>query len=350
MGIYTQQQYDSGVVTGFADEKIKAWHQAGISLDELVRLGRAFDGPVPPEVAHTMIGWEPVTLTMFNVTDPATDQDYILPDRYSRFIANPNTGQVINIASSGYNANLHNVMRGAIEAAMDAEADIASVVCLGDGAHMGMSFRARDGVIIGGDWGGAVPLVGFNSSLTGAIATSLDTGTTLRVCDNTMLLAAMQAVKTIKVKRTRYSNDRITASQVREALDISFVVTAELCNELERMANIPVSDAQFNTILEAWKPVPDEPGRGQTIAQNVHQDMMWHFHSDPRNVFGESLAGLLQAHNTWAHWTQGMRGNADSPTARLDRMATRTATGGVGADDAEVLAIVQQCFPELTTV
>ena len=348
MGIYTQLQYDNGVITGFADEKIKAWHQAGIDMNELVRLGRAFNGPIPAEVAEQMIGWEPVVLQMFAIIDPAGEQDYILPDRYSKFIANPNTGTIVNIVGSGYNAQLHNVMRGAIEAAMDAECDIASVVCLGDGAHMGMSFRARDGVTIGGDWGGAMPLVGFNSSLTSAIATQMDTGTVLRVCDNTMTTAAFLARLKIKIKRTRFSNDKITASNVREALDISFAVTEELCDELERMACVSVTDAQFHAVLEAWKPVPDEPGRGQTIAQNVHQDMWWHFKQDERNVFGDSLAGMLQAHNTWAHWTQGMRGtNAIGATARLDRQAARTATGAVSKDDAEFLAIVAQVCPEL---
>lgn len=342
MGIYSQEQYNDGVVTGFAEDKIKAWHQGGIDLSTLIDMGRAYNGPVPPEVAERLVGWEPVVITP-QVIHLDEDEAFVLPDRLSKFIGNPNTGNIVNVVGSGYVSDLHITMRQAIEAAMDASADIASVVSLGDGAHMGMSFRARDGVVIGGDWGGAIPYVGYNSSLTGAIATSMDTGTTLRVCDNTMQMAASAARRSLRVKRTRWSGQRITAASVREALDIAFEDTGDLIDELERLANIDVSAAQLAHILDEWKPVPDEDGRGRTIALDTHMAFLNEL-SGPRNPFGATVAGLWQAHNTYAHWGQTMRNVGTSPTARLDRMAVRTMTGNVRNDDAEFMSIVSREF------
>jgi hypothetical protein len=349
MSIYSQKALDTGVVTGFAEDKIKAWHQSGIDADELIRLGRAFNGPVPVEVAERMLAWVPGVVDLPAITDMHGNV-YTLPDRLSRFVVNPNTNSVINVAGSGYNTNLHIVMKEAIEAATDANVDIASVVMLGDGAHMGMSFRARDGVTLGGDWGGATPLIGFNSSLTGAITTQLDTSTVLRVCDNTMAAAAWAAKKALKVKRTRNSNGRVTAVQVREALEISFEQTTALVEELERMANMTVRPWQVEAVLDLWKPVPEEDGRGRTIAVNQHATYKHLFYTDKRNVFGETVAGMWQAHNTWQHWEQTARGIDDSITGRLDRMATRTVTGDVKDADAKFMSIIAEEFPQFGLV
>jgi hypothetical protein len=354
MSIYKQNQLDDGVITGFVDEKIKAWHQGRIDADELIRLGRAFNGPVPAEVAERLIAWEPTIIELPGITG-VDGTLYTLPDRLSKFVANPNSSRIVNIAGAGYDARLHITMREAIQAAMDANADIASVVCLGDGAHMGMSFRAGEGVVIGGDWGGAIPLVGFNSSLTGAIATQIDTSSILRVCDNTMAAAAYSAKNSLKVKRTKHSGTRITPQAIRDALDIAFEETSELCAELERLANVSVTQGQLSVVLNEWKPVPNEPGRAQTIAMNQHNEFMRIFNTDPRNVFGQSVAGLWQSHNTWQHWSQTMRGFTDDQgkeamTARLDRMAMRTAMHHVEREDEAFMALVAAEFPELVAV
>ena len=348
MGIYTQTEYDNGVITGFADEKIKAWHQAGIDINQLKALGRAFDGPVPADVAERLIGWEPVVVTPKVILDLKDDGNYAtynLPDRLSKFIVNPNTGNVVNVVGDGYVSDLHITLKNAIQAAMDAEADIASVVCLGDGAHLGMSFRARDSITLGGNFGGAQPYVGLGSSLTGALATTAHTGTTLIVCDNTAQAAEHGATKLVRVKRTRFSAAKITASTIREGLEIAFAETQDLCDELERLANIPLNTDGLMTVLTTWRPIPEEAGRSQTMAKQNHLDLLGEL-SGARNPFGSTVAGLVQAHNTWAHWQQTSRGFGDSPTARLDRMAIRSATGKVRTDDEEFFAIVAEAFPE----
>lgn len=348
MSIYSQQQLNDGVVTGFLNDKIVAWHQAGIDANELRRLGRAFDGPVPAEVAERLCGWEPVIIRPGHIAGPGAHdleplRTFELPDRWSQFVAHPHTGRVVNVAGKDYRADLHIVMRSAIEAALDAGALIASAVCLGDGDHIGMSFRAADGVVIGGEWGGATPLVGFNSSLTSRLATQIDTGTTLRVCDNTMAIAASTARRSLRIKRTRFAANRVTPAAIREALDIAFEDTVELVAELERLANIEVTAAQTAKVLDLWKPTSTDPADTRATlkranAVKAHGEFMSLLNGS-RNPFGHTAAGLVQAFNTYQHWTAPAKGLA-SAADRLGRQAVRTARSEVAEADAEFARIL----------
>lgn len=344
MSIYTQTELNDGVVTGFLDEHIFAWHQAGIDPDELRRLGRAFDGPVPATVAEHLIGWEPVVIEQ-NIVVGDDGEVYEVPDRFRKVVANPNTHRVVNVAGSGYKTDLHLIMREAIETVLSTGAQIASVVCLGDGAHLGMSFRSGDSdVVIGGSWGGVTPLVGFNSSLSSAIATSLDTSTTLRVCDNTMRAAAANAYRAVKIKRTRFSEQKITPSMVRQALEISYKQSEELVAELERLANIEVTNAQIADVLDAWRPIGEQPdSRSASLARSAHREFRTLLNGR-RNPFGYSVAGLLQTHNTYQHWAQPAKG-VKFTHQRLGRMAMRDAAGDVDAADAAFAKIVRELIP-----
>lgn len=159
----------------------------------------------------------------------------------------------------------------------------------------------------------------------------------------------MSAKRSLKVKRTRFSTSKITASSVREALEISFAGTEELVRELEAMANIEVTVPQMSQILQTWKPVPEDDGRGKTIALNQHEAFLEEL-LGKRNPFGITVAGMLQAHNTWAHWSQSAKGLDQSVTGRLDRMAKRTAMGEVRGDDAQFMEIMAGVFPELALI
>lgn len=354
MSIYQQIELNDGVVTGFLDEKIKAWHQGGIDSAELVRLGRAFNGPVPADVAARLVAWEPIIVELPGITD-INGEFYTLPNRLSQFVANPNSMEIVNVAGSGYDARLHITFQELIQAVLDNNGLIASAGCLGDGAHMFVSFRAGDGQTIGGEWGGAVPLVNLTASLTGALKNTLHTSSTLIVCDNTANHSVRTATNSIGVKRTKNAASKLNVTSIREALDVAFADTLELVAEFERMANMPADEGMLSIVLNMWKPIPNDKGRAQTIAKNQHADFMRLFNTDPRNVFGKSVAGLLQTHNTWAHWEQGMRGFADVKgivpvTARLDRMAMRTGAGDVEREDAKFMQIIASEYPELALV
>lgn len=340
MSIYTQSELNSGVVTGFLSEKIRAWHQAGVPVEELRATGRAFDGPVPPEVAERIVGWKPLTfkpgkLTLEHITDDGNVEfvDIELPDRLGQFVVNPNSRRLVNVAGDGYEADLHRVMAEAIELATDAGVEIASVVCLGDGAHMALTFRTTEGVILKDKMsGGVVPYIGYTTSLASFLSTQLQTGTVLPVCDNTIASSQSFAVAKLKVKRTRFSAEKLTAQRLRDALDISFTVTEAWVEAMEQLANLEVTDAQVSKVLNAWKPVPTDESkvRSITMAKKAHAEFrkeLW----GARNPFGQTVAGLLQSHNSYSHW---LTPGAGKGAALLERQAQRTITGKVAQDDA----------------
>lgn len=344
MSQYQLESLHEGTVQGFHSLFGPAWHRAGTDIQAAIAAGQVFEGPVPPEVAHRVVGWTPVSWKQDALVDPATMELYEVPDRFRTVVCNPNSKRVLNVAGDGYAVNLHNVMGEAIQAALDAECDIAGAICLGDGAHLSITFKPRDTVTLGGFRDGAIPLVGYNSSLTGAISTSTQSSTVLGVCDNTMRAQRASAVNFIDIRRTRNASGAITVERIRTVLEISFTQAECLVEELERLAQIEVSTDEFRKTMDLWRPIPELDGRGKTLAEKVRSDLSRLFFADTRNVFGQTAAGLWQAHNTFQHWS----GNRITDGDRMQRQAQRVANGQAAALDTEFLAIMAEVFPEMT--
>lgn len=335
-----------------------AWHFRGIDLAALRASGNFYSGPVPLERALELVGWEPEVISLPDIMNELTSlrsmlapgddapTAYEVPDRMSKVIGRRlPTGvvRIINNVGGGYAENLHNVLREAVYAAMDAECDVASAVCLNDGDYLGLSLIARDAVTLGGDFGTLQPYVSINSSLTSKIGTGASTGTTRFECDNTMQAGWSGARRRLNVKRTRNAATKITPQLIRESLEIAFAETTALAADLERLGNISVSDAQLAAVLDAWRPLDAEEGRGRTMSENTRNAFEKLLTYDPRVNVGQNAAGLWQAHNTWQHWEQTAKGgNAQN---RIGRQMQRTAEGEVSALDAEFMALVAGVIP-----
>jgi hypothetical protein len=342
MSRFKLEELHTQTIQGFNSIFGPAWHRNALDIEAAKAAGQVYEGAIPPEVAHRLVSWTPVSFKIETLVDPVTMETYTVDDKYRTVVCNPNTHEVLNIAGDGYAVNLHNVMREAIEAAMDAECDIAGAICLGGGRFLNLSFKPREAVTVGGFQDGAIALVAFNSSLTSEVSTSMQTSSVLAVCDNTMVSQRMRAVNALNLKRTRNSESKITPSVVREALDLSFAETQALTDELEALANIEVTDEQFRSILDLWAPLPEEEGRGRTMKINARGELSMCMHRDTRQVFGQTVAGLWQAHNTYQHWVMGSRGDAD----RFQRQAFRSAKGEVSDLDMKFMDIVRSVIPE----
>lgn len=343
MSAYTLEQLHEGTVQGFHSIFGNAWHRAGADIDAAKAAGQVFDGPVPPEVAHRIVGWTPVAFKLESLVDPDTMIPYDVPDRFRTVVCNPNSGNVINVAGDGYAVNLHNVMADAIQAALDAECDIAGAICLGDGAHLNISFKPRDTVRLGGFADGVIALVGYNSSLTGAISTSAQSSAKLAVCDNTMKSQRASAIRAVDIKRTRNSESRITASEIRTVLEIAFHDAECLVEDLERLAQIELSTDEFRRTMDLWRPLPDEDGRGKTLAEKDRATLARLYLNDARNVFGQNAAGLWQAYNTFQHWSTNKMTDRD----RIQRQAQRVATGEAAVKDTQFLSVLAKVQPSV---
>lgn len=327
-----------------------AWHFRGIDLDNLKASGNYFDGPVPLERAIEMIGWQPVAFDLPTVVDPDTMTPYTMPQRLSRIVAHP-SGVVINVVGAGYTENLHNDLRDAVYAAMDAECDVASAVCLNHGDYLGASLIARDGIVLRGDFGTLQPYVSIFSSLTGKLGTGAATGTTRFECDNTgrAIDNGHGEVASFRVRRTRNAASAITAARIREALDIAVTETEDFAAELERLGNITISDGDMAEILDLWRPLPEDGAKQSvlTATENTRGALTGLFLNDRRVAMGQNAAGLFQAHNTWQHWEMVARGQNQGN--RIGRQAERTTTGEVDALDREFMALVAQVVPAVAT-
>ena len=102
----------------------------------------------------------------------------------------------------------------------------------------------------------------------------------------------------------------------------------------------------FRSWLDEWLPDgTDKEGRGLTMATNTRGTFVNLLTRDPRGAgIGQNVAGLWNAHNTWQHWNQTMRGGGD----RIGRQMERTATGEVGRLDADFMALIAQVKPEVS--
>lgn len=356
MSEYSITVLNESVAIGFDKA---AWHFRGIDLEALRASGNFYSGAVPLERALQLVGWEPEVMSLPDMMSElaslramlATDgtaTTFQVPDRMSKLIGrrmDDGSVRVINLAGAGYAENLHNVLREALYAAMDAECDIASAVCLNDGDYLGLSLIARDSVTLGGDFGTLQPYVSLNSSLTSKIGTGVSTGTTRFECDNTIQGGWNRATRRLNVKRTRNSQSKITPQLIRESLEIAFSETKDLAADLERLGNIAVTDGQLAAVLDAWRPIDLEEGRSKTMAENTRGAFVTLLTRDRRVNIGQNAAGLWQAHNTWQHWEQTAKGgNAQN---RIGRQMQRTAEGEVSSLDAEFMALVAGVIPEV---
>jgi hypothetical protein len=328
-----------------------AWHYSQADLAQLEAKGFYFpNGPVPQDVAMDLVGWQPVAFTLPCVVDPTTMEAYAMPDHLSKVIARPGKG-VINVTGDGYNENLHNVMRENLEVAVSGGYTIEAAVCLGDGDFLGVTLIPSDDVTLAGQPGSLRTRLAMVSSLTGKIATGLVQTTTRGECDNTIQMQLAGAARSLMVKRTRNSSAKVSVGAIREAFEIGFAETAALAAELERLGNIAISDDDMRKVLDLWMPLTredgtDKEGASLTKSMDTRGSLVNLFASDPRKIDGKNAASLLNAHNTWQHWTQVSKGAQD----RFARQMERTATGNVGKLDADFMALVAQVKPEVQRV
>lgn len=331
----------------------KAWHQSE-NEDVLIAQGRAFDGPIPRTVVERLVVREPVVLTPQGLMGDTLDAEgfptwHPFADGLGNFVVSPWSGKIINCTGKDYNKDLHLQADSALDSASAAGLDVVSAFNLGDGSLLGMSMVPKDGLVIGGH----VPFVSFSSSLCGMVATNINTGSIREVCYNTVMEAIRAAHLSLSVRRTKNSAAQITPAILAEKLELSIEQTKAVAAEFERMTLIGISDAQLTAILEGWKATKGLDKKALTIARNQQNEIRAMLTDDPRVApFGQTVAGVTQAVNTWHAWSQRFNGepenSADALMARIARQAKLTNTDKVAATDAAFWAIVSSVVPEAT--
>jgi phage/plasmid-like protein (TIGR03299 family) len=149
------------------------------------------------------------------------------------------------------------------------EAKYEAVISLKDGAKVSLLARLPREVKIGDEE--LSTFIVLSNSHDGSSAITLAATPVRVVCQNTLSMALNHAKRTFKVRHTSSLSGRL--SEARTALGVVFNYMAEFETMADEMLHTSFSDDEFSKFLTSLLPVPEDAGRGQTIANNT-QDVI----------------------------------------------------------------------------
>lgn len=168
------------------------------------------------------------------------------------------------------------------------------------------------------------------------IATTYKRSALAMICSNMLpALRRDNAGGVVKVRHTANSALRLDSAQ--QALGILANVEDEMSEQIRVLCQEEVTRKQFDALVEALVPMPEEAGRGRTMAENKREGVTAMYLNDPRAAtWGGTSFGCLQAFNTFTRWESVVRG-AD----RSERNAERDMSDFWQDHDNEVYAALQ---------
>jgi phage/plasmid-like protein (TIGR03299 family) len=183
-----------------------------------------------------------------------------------------------------------------------------------------------------------LPFISAMTSFNGTLATGYGAHTQQIVCDNTLEVARGQgAGKQYRIKHTKYSEMKI--ADARDALKIIFAASDDFAKEVANLTKWKVSDHQFEHLLGVMIPLPEEDGRGKTIAEKKRNEIINLYRADERAAPWRGTAfGVLQAFNTWNHHFATVKGKVPRGARNMENVLS----GKFAAADGEVLDVLEQ--------
>ena len=166
-------------------------------------------------------------------------------------------------------------------------------------------------------------------------------GTTRPICDNTLAAARQTATAMRKFRHvtstSRAADDR---TQLVDALGILTDAAAEEAKRLDILAHTPVTDSQWERIIEkVWtKPSENADQRAVTRWSNQATQVSDLFYNDPRVAPWKNTAwGAWQAFNTFDQHYRTIRGGDGDPADRWGRNQLQFMEGETAKKDKLVL-------------
>ncbi|WP_378733633.1 DUF932 domain-containing protein [Nocardia brasiliensis] len=341
---------------GQTDKRGKAWHYRKADQDDK---SNHYPGFVPvADVVARLFNWEakaapirydvPGTVDTFTAIGDDGAMIRTITDESRKVIYRSDTGALLGVFKEGYRIhqfqewlldNLASLITPDGLAVSTDSLGIGSAGLLKNGAQAWVQIERPENV--------RTPEgVEFRSSLLatsshdGSIATQYAAVQTIVVCDNTMAWALNEARgngKRFKFKRTKNSLDKI--SDARQALGIVVESADRFAADVAELCAMTVTDRQFCEFLKLWAPVPEEKGRGRTLAENKRDALTTMYSTDMRAAPWRGTAfGVLQSVNTYNHHGSTVRGE----TSRAERNMTNAITGKTGEADAEALDMLNR--------
>lgn len=145
------------------------------------------------------------------------------------------------------------------------EAKYEAVISLKGGAKVSLLARLPREVKIGDE--DLSTFVLLSNSHDGSSAITLAATPVRVVCQNTLTAALNHAKRQFKVRHTSSLSGRL--SEARTALGVVFNYMSEFETVADQMLHTSFSDEEFEVFLKSLLPLPEEEGRGKTIATNT---------------------------------------------------------------------------------
>lgn len=245
------------------------------------------------------------------------------------------TGEVLGIVSTKYARHqFADSLLGGAERITGSGLGISSAGLLKGGAVGWLSVSLAD-TILTPEGVEFLPYIMCYGSHDGSLPTGYKRVITNVVCDNTMNAAlGEKASGEYRIRHTRNSAVRVKDAQ--QALSLITEAGDTFATQVRDLVETTVTDRQWDAFCQSLVPIPEEEGRGQTLATNKQEALRGLYVSDPRVAPWKGTAwGVVQAVNTYTHHVQTVRG-----ASRAERNMLGTLDGSFDALDVNTLSLL----------
>lgn len=323
----TLSDLNINTLIGYSDKRGHAWHYR-IELQGLE--SNHYNGPVPvDDVLRRLFNFEVIEAPIF----------YLLPDgRYvpsqagRKGMLRDDNEYDLGAFKSGYQGHAYREwLLDNVAMLLDDELGIGSAGLLRKGGQAWVSVEVPESITTpeGVEFR---PNLIATTSFDGSLATTYKRVFTRVVCDNTAEMALQEDGQEFKARHSKYSAYKIV--DARNALQIVHTMTDDYAQEITRLCDWKVSEAEFNALLTQLIPINDEISKKSlTMREGKRAEITQMYHNDPRCAPWKGTAyGVSQAFSTWFHHSSIVRG-----TTRGVRNMENAINGETGKHDKMVL-------------
>jgi phage/plasmid-like protein (TIGR03299 family) len=333
----TSEWLNNNVLVGFTSMRGNAWHYRETDQGEE---SNHYSGAIPvADVVRRLFHWEPVSCTMgYDVTALlGSDAQVWKPSAQGRqVIVRSDTLAELGVFKDSY--EIHPYRSWLVEKVheINNQLEIGQAGLLRGGAQAWVSFEVPENfsTAAGVDFR---PQLIATTSCDGSLSTTYKRVSTIVVCDNTLSLAMSERHgQVLKVRHSRHSQKMLKA-KMTDALELVSAEVEQVTTQIQQLSEWTVTDAEWSKFLDAYVPVPQDKGRGRTVAEAKRERLTAMYNNDIRvSPWRGTALGVLQAGNTWFHHEQTVR----SAGHRAERNMTNVLDGRTEKHDTEVLALL----------
>lgn len=339
MSYETSQWLNQNTLIGFTEKRGTAWHYR--ASDQGTETNH-YRGPVPvADVHRRLFNWEAVKVPTANDVSGLLDvPGPVWRESTSSFrILRSDTLDELGTFKEGY--RVHNYgqwLVSNVATLLDSGLSIGSAGLLRGGRQAWVSVEVPE-TIVTPEGVAFRPNLLACSSHDGSIATTYKRVVTNVVCDNTLAAGLGESGQVMKYRHSRKSIGRL--AEARDALNLVHAIAEDFEAEVRELCSTTVTENQWSDFLNAHAPIPEESGRGATVAENKQAALRNLWENDARvNPWRNTAWGVLQAVNTYTHHV----GTVKKGMTRPERNMARAVDGEIDQLDAttiKTLALVR---------